>query len=81
MSKLKCGCVIATSKNTASVRKGFEMGGYVKKWCHKHDPQASRSGVSGLRGSMKGEISYEEGWDAPLEPCEISHQLLILAGH
>lgn len=43
--KLKCGCVVATSKNTASVRKGFEMGGYVKDWCEKHDGRANRSAL------------------------------------
>lgn len=34
--KLKCGCVIATTKNTASVRKGYECGGYVKEFCGEH---------------------------------------------
>lgn len=29
----KCTCVYATSRNTASVRKGYEMGGYVKELC------------------------------------------------
>jgi hypothetical protein len=37
MSTLKCGCVIATRMNTESVRKDYEVGGYVKKWCPKHD--------------------------------------------
>lgn len=37
MSKsLKCGCVIATADNTASVLCGFEMGGYVKEFCAEH---------------------------------------------
>jgi len=29
----KCTCVYATAENTASVRKGYEMGGYVKETC------------------------------------------------
>lgn len=43
MSKLKCGCVMATSKNTDSVRKGFELGGYVKQFCAKHDTGRRKS--------------------------------------
>lgn len=39
MSKLKCGCVVADSRNTAAVRKGFEMGGYVKHFCAEHKPK------------------------------------------
>lgn len=34
--KKACGCIYATSANTASVRKGYEMGGYVKQFCPKH---------------------------------------------
>lgn len=30
---MKCQCVYATSENTGSVRKGYEMGGYVKEFC------------------------------------------------
>ena len=30
---MKCTCVYATAKNTDSVRKGFEMGGYLKHEC------------------------------------------------
>jgi hypothetical protein len=33
MSARKCNCVYATSKNTASVRSGHEMGGYLKVEC------------------------------------------------
>lgn len=29
----KCTCVYATAQNTESVRKGYEMGGYVKEVC------------------------------------------------
>lgn len=29
----KCSCVYATAENTESVRKGFEVGGYVKETC------------------------------------------------
>jgi hypothetical protein len=36
MSTLKCGCVYADSNNTSSVRKGYEMGGYLKTPCHRH---------------------------------------------
>lgn len=37
-----CTCVYATARNTASVRHGAEMGGYVKQMCEhctaqKHD--------------------------------------------
>lgn len=31
--ELKCTCVYATSANTESVRKGYEMGGYLKAEC------------------------------------------------
>lgn len=33
MSRVPCTCVYATSKNTESVRKGYEMGGYIKQEC------------------------------------------------
>ena len=33
--KKKCGCVIADGKDRA-VRKGFELGGYVKEFCKYH---------------------------------------------
>lgn len=33
MSKRKCGCVYADSKNTPAVRHGLEMGGYLKEAC------------------------------------------------
>lgn len=36
MGKLMCGCVIADSRNTPSVRKGFGVSGYVKKFCAEH---------------------------------------------
>ena len=36
MSKLKCGCIYADRYNTEAVRKGYEMGGYLKKACQKH---------------------------------------------
>lgn len=32
-SEEPCSCVYATSENTESVRKGFEMGGYLKVEC------------------------------------------------
>jgi hypothetical protein len=32
----KCGCVYATAKNTASVRSGHELGGYLKIECEEH---------------------------------------------
>jgi len=31
--KKSCGCVIANGKNTPAVRRGFELGGYVKVEC------------------------------------------------
>lgn len=34
--KKACGCIYATSANTESVRKGYEMGGYVKQFCPEH---------------------------------------------
>lgn len=33
---IKCGCVYADSNNTSSVRKGYEMGGYLKTPCARH---------------------------------------------
>jgi hypothetical protein len=33
MSKLKCKCVYATSRNSAAVRSGHEMGGYLLIEC------------------------------------------------
>jgi hypothetical protein len=30
---MKCSCVYATTENTESVRKGYEMGGYLKEQC------------------------------------------------
>lgn len=30
---MRCACVYATEKNTASVRSGFEMGGYILHEC------------------------------------------------
>jgi hypothetical protein len=33
MRKNGCSCVYATSRNTTSVREGWEMGGYLKKEC------------------------------------------------
>lgn len=41
----ECACVYATAKNTAAVRNGFEIGGYLKAECEacqqrRHDQQA-----------------------------------------
>lgn len=42
MSMRKCGCIYATSANTDSVRKGFEMGGYIKEPCPAHNGKRYR---------------------------------------
>lgn len=34
--KRKCGCTIADGEDTA-VRKGYELGGYVKSFCEEHE--------------------------------------------
>ena len=38
MSKRKCGCIVATARNTSSVRSKHELGGYIKVFCLKHNP-------------------------------------------
>lgn len=40
MSERKCGCVIATEINTPSVKRGFEVGGYIKEFCDQHKPKS-----------------------------------------
>jgi len=39
MTKRKCGCVYADRFNTSAVRKGFEMGGYLRSPCANHSKQ------------------------------------------
>jgi hypothetical protein len=34
----QCGCVIANAHNTLTVRLGYEMSGYIKRFCEKHKP-------------------------------------------
>lgn len=36
MSKRKCGCVYADARNTADVRHGYGMSGYLKTPCATH---------------------------------------------
>jgi len=45
MATRKCGCVYADSKNTLGVRRGFEMGGYLKKPCEKHRKRENPTSV------------------------------------
>lgn len=54
MGKLKCGCVIADSRNTSSVRKGIEVGGYVKEFCEKHsrDDEDSESEIEDKEAAL-----------------------------
>lgn len=62
MSALKCGCVIATPKNTESVRKGFEMGGYVKSFCYRHGSKKKPPpAASLLPGDLHDLPGLEEG--------------------
>lgn len=41
--KQKCTCVYATAENTEAVRKGYEMGGYVKEFCPMHAAEAAEA--------------------------------------
>lgn len=40
MSRLACGCIVATAQNTAAIRRGVEVGGYVKRFCEQHGIKA-----------------------------------------
>lgn len=39
---MTCTCVYATSENTESVRKGFEVGGYLKEECPECKAESER---------------------------------------
>lgn len=74
MGTLKCGCIIADSNNTISVRKGFEMGGYVKQFCdfHLNDGNEEESENTSERfaaiGAAKILYNYIEENNLP-HPC------------
>jgi hypothetical protein len=42
--KLKCGCVIADA-NDRAVKKGYELGGYVKEFCATHKREKALAAV------------------------------------
>ncbi|MDT4837740.1 hypothetical protein FQZ97_714800 [compost metagenome] len=49
----KCTCVYATSANTASVRSGHEMGGYLKKECEVCKAERLRAAAEEARKRMR----------------------------
>lgn len=68
VSTLKCGCVIADSKNTPAVRDGYEMGGYVKSFCSEHgapDPMTTNTERAAL---------WEALWDTGYLTREQTHE-------
>lgn len=54
-SAARCACVYATSANTESVRKGYEMGGYLKEEC-----SACKSAARLCRAQRTSNTSLEE---------------------
>lgn len=65
MSTRKCGCVIATERNTPSVRAQAEMGGYVKHECEFHRNQRLAAGAS------EGQATAKQQYDATPEAIEL----------
>ena len=50
---MTCKCVYATAANTESVRKGYEMGGYLKEECEV---------CKGFRASQAAQVMEAMGW-------------------
>ncbi len=79
MGTKKCGCVVADSKNTFSVRKGFEMSGYIKSRCAKHQKEWSEPEVEELeykdykKTLVQQMRPYVEGEDMTHIMCKPDH--------
>lgn len=73
MTRRKCGCVYATAQNTETVRKGLEMGGYVKEFCAEHRPEARQGDPMTTNDRTEPGVctTAHQSWSCPnMKPVE-----------
>lgn len=63
MSNKKCGCVIADHCNTSAVRNGYELGGYIKTRCNRHQKEWDER----LNNTMSNDKGPEKAWLGKLD--------------